>query len=236
MARRLFEEWFVEFRFPGHETAQFVETDLGPVPSGWSVSELSDITALIARGIAPMYDDSADTLVLNQKCIRDQRLSLDQARRQSRTVSAEKQIRSGDVLVNSTGVGTLGRVAQVQFAPPGCAIDTHVSIVRPRNDIDADFFGAALKRLEPHFAAQGVGSTGQTELGRVRIGQTRIVVPPKEMRDEFGRKTRPTELLVHLLSCQNSNLRRTRDLLLPQLVSGEIDLSDTAAPEETAAA
>src|SRR5690606_18283042 len=81
MARRIYEEWFVRFRFPGHEGVRMVESELGLVPEGWRVAVLGDVAAYINRGLAPKYDDSAVCIVINQKCIRDQRLSLGEARK-----------------------------------------------------------------------------------------------------------------------------------------------------------
>jgi type I restriction enzyme S subunit len=106
MARRLFEEWFVHFRFLGHDLRTLTPTD--QLPQGWATRKLSEACSLISRGITPTYDESSSSLVIGQKCIRDQRLSLGPARAQRKPVPAEKVVRVGDVLINSTGVGTLG--------------------------------------------------------------------------------------------------------------------------------
>jgi type I restriction enzyme, S subunit len=234
MARRIYEEWFVRFRFPGHENVRMVESELGLVPEGWDLTTLGSVCAYINRGLAPKYDDDAPGTVINQKCIRDQRLSLSEARRQSKSVPTEKLVVLGDVLINSTGVGTLGRVAQVLEPVEACTVDTHVSIVRPSSDVDHDFFGLALLSKQPHFEAQGVGSTGQTELSRSRISETRILLPAKRLQDQFGRLVRPMRQLAVRLQAKNGNLRTTRDLLLPKLISGELDVSAMPEPETAA--
>src|SRR5207244_2184508 len=107
--------------------------------------------------------------VVNQKCIRDQRLSLEPARRQTKTIPPEKMVRFGDVLINSTGVGTLGRVAQVYENLGLCTVDTHVTVARPDPNTDLDFFGCALLGHAETFDRLGVGATGQTELSRTSI-------------------------------------------------------------------
>lgn len=235
MARRIYEEWFVRFRFPGHEGLRMVESELGLVPDGWRAAALGDIAAYINRGLAPKYDDAAASIVINQKCIRDQRLNLGEARKQGKPVPAEKFVRLGDVLINSTGVGTLGRVAQVLEAIDNCTVDTHVSIVRPGKDCDPDFFGLTLLAQQAHFEAQGVGSTGQTELSRGRIAETSVVVPPLAVQRAFGKVVQPMRRLTVTLQNKNLNLRTTRDLLLPKLISGELDVSAVAEPEALAA-
>ena len=193
MVRRLFEEWFVRFRFPGHEGHAMIETPDGPLPQGWRKQTIGDLSVYLSRGIAPKYDETALTLIIGQKCIRDQRLSLDPARKQIRSAPREKLVRPGDVLINSTGVGTLGRVAQAESVPDGLTVDTHVTIVRPHNELDRDFFGLALLRMEPLFERMGAGATGQTELNRGRIADVAVAVPPESLqislvvtRERFG--------------------------------------------------
>src|SRR5690606_33565644 len=109
----------------------------------------------------PKYDDTAKGRVINQKCIREGRLSMEPARRQSKDVKPERLVRLGDVLINSTGAGTLGRVAQVRIPLADCTVDTHVTIARPLDDDSATYFGQALLSLEPVFAQMGKGSTNQ---------------------------------------------------------------------------
>lgn len=235
MARRIYVEWLVSFRFPGHEGVRMVESEMGLVPEGWRGAVLGDVAAYINRGLAPRYADDAACIVINQKCIRDQRLSLGEARKQDKPVPADKVVRLGDVLINSTGVGTLGRVAQVLEAIDNCTVDTHVSIVRPGKDCDPDYFGLTLISQQAHFEAQGVGSTGQTELSRGRIAETSIVVPPLAMQRSFANIVRPMRRLTVALQNKNHNLRTTRNLLLPKLISGELDVSAMPAPEALAA-
>jgi type I restriction enzyme S subunit len=224
MAQALYREWFVQFRFPGHAKVKRVASPLGPIPQGWRVARLEELTTYLNRGLAPSYAEDGG-LVINQKCIRNGRLNLDLARHQSKTVPEDKLVRVGDVLINSTGEGTLGRVAQVCENIESCTVDTHVTIVRPRPEIDPDFFGLSLIPKEDRFMKMGVGSTGQTEFSRQAIGDVQIVVPPSHERTTFGAVVRPIRQLVLTLERRNANLRRTRDLLLPKLISGALDVS-----------
>lgn len=235
MVRRTYEEWFIRLRFPGHESVRMVKSELGTLPKGWAVRRLADVTVYINRGLAPKYDETASTLVINQKCIRDQRLNLVEARRQSKPIPADKRVQLGDVLINSTGVGTLGRVAQVLEPLEQCTVDTHVSIVRPSNQVDFHFFGLSLFFKQSHFEAAGVGSTGQTELSRNRIGETQILVPEFALQKHLADTVRPMRELTLRLHKKNSNLRATRDLLLPRLISGELDISSLPEPEAAVA-
>jgi type I restriction enzyme S subunit len=222
MSCALYREWFVNFRFPGHEKIPFAGFRLKRIPKGWEVKTVEALTSFLNRGLSPSYDDNGNSVVINQKCIRDQRLSLEPARRQQKPVPDEKLIRFGDVLINSTGVGTLGRVAQVYEELRQCTVDSHVTIVRPNSSVDVDYFGLALLNEEDTFERSGVGATGQTELSRTAIGCVELGLPPSPLQNQFGKIVRPIRLASITLAKQIDNLRRTCDLLLPRLLGGEL--------------
>ena len=217
-ARLLYREWFVRLRFPGHEHTRIIDG----VPEGWERRTLNKLTSFLKRGITPTYDDEAEGLVINQKCIRDGRVNLDLARRQSKQVPPERLIQLGDVLVNSTGEGTLGRVAQVKVIIPNCTVDTHVTIVRPVDDVARHYFGLAVMDWEPRFSTMGKGATNQTELSPATIGETEIVMPSHILLEQFELFAEPLYEQVTNLVNQNQKLRAARDLLLPRLMSSEI--------------
>ncbi|MGH7827905.1 MAG: restriction endonuclease subunit S [Candidatus Binatia bacterium] len=223
MARSLYREWFVNFRFPGQEKFPLIDSPLGSVPKGWEVEKLGDLTAYLNRGLSPSYDENGGSIVINQKCIRDQRLSLEPARRQTKQIPPDKRVRFGDVLINSTGVGTLGRVAQVYEELGDCTVDSHVTIARPNDQICLDFFGCTLLVQQETFDRLGAGATGQTELSRTSIANVDLVVPPIEIQDRFGVIVRPMRTAAMTYTKQIQNLRRTRDLLLPRLLSGQLE-------------
>jgi len=128
----------------------------------------------------------------------------------------------GDVLVNSTGEGTLGRIAQVKAPMPNCTVDTHVTIVRPKPEIGMHYFGMAVLDWEPQFSTMGRGATNQSELSRGQIGEAEILVPSHSLIQQFEQFAAPLFGQVVNLMEQNQKLRAARDLLLPRLMSGEI--------------
>jgi len=91
--------------------------------------------------------------------------------------------------------------------------------------MNCNFFGLQLFRLQSYFESQGRGATGQAELGRDTIEETKFIVPPKELQDNFSNLVDPLRNLAVKLSAKNQILRKTRDLLLPKLILGEIDVS-----------
>jgi type I restriction enzyme, S subunit len=217
-ARLLYREWFVRFRFPGHEHTRIVDG----VPEGWMRKPLNQLTSFLKRGITPDYDDEAECLIVNQKCIRDSRINLMLARHQSKEVKPDRLLQFGDVLVNSTGEGTLGRVAQVKMPINNCTVDTHVTIVRPKTGVALHYFGQAIMEWEPRFARMGKGATNQTELSPASIGETEIFMPPHSLMEHFELFAVPIYEQITNLTAQNKNLTTTRDLLLPRLMNGEI--------------
>lgn len=219
-ARLIYREWFVHFRFPGHAAARAESC----TPPGWEMGAIGDLALFLNRGITPTYDDAASGIVINQKCIRGGRLNLTPARKQSKVVKPERQIQIGDVLINSTGAGTLGRVAQVRTSIPNCTVDTHVTIVRPSDGKSAAYLGVALLELESVLSTMGIGSTNQLELGRADIAGLSMFVPPLAMREEFHELVWPLFMQAETLAQTNERLTEARDALLPKLMSGEIQV------------
>ena len=217
-ARRLYREWFVALRFPGHERVQVVDG----VPLGWKHRPLSESASYLNRGISPAYDDSAPGLVINQKCIRNGLLNLTPARRQAKDVPSDKRIRLGDILINSTGTGTLGRVAQVRGDLMDCTVDTHVTILRPANQEALAFWGVACLEMEPRFSEMGIGATNQQELIRAHVGAIELLVPPIDLQSDFHARAWPMLLQSEMLGKQSEILKQARDALLPRLMSGAL--------------
>ena len=217
-ARLLYREWFVHFRFPGHEHVKIVDG----IPEGWQRRTIEDVTAFLRRGISPSYDDEAEYLVVNQKCVRNRMLAMAPARRQKKEFKPEKALRCLDVLINSTGTGTLGRVAQCWFEPSNTTFDSHVTVARPIDAVDPYWFGYAMLELESVFEGMGDGATNQKELGRARIADTCIIAPKHALQRNFGAFASDTAKQIQVLVDQNQKLVDMRDLLLPRLMNGEI--------------
>jgi type I restriction enzyme, S subunit len=217
-ARQLYREWFVRLRFPGYEHTRIIDG----VPEGWERAQISDLCSFLGRGISPRYDDDGEYFVVNQKCIRNRLLSLEPSRRQSKEFKPERALRHLDVLINSTGTGTLGRVAQCWITPEKTTIDSHVTIARPRSEIFPRWFGYAVMELQPMFEEMGEGATNQKELSKGRIGTVEILLPVESFRVQFSDFASGVTRQVTLLSEQNTRLRAARDILLPRLMSGEI--------------
>jgi type I restriction enzyme S subunit len=225
MAEEIYREWFIRLRFPGRQDKKLVKG----VPDGWERTKLGALTSYLKRGIAPQYDDSAVGKVINQRCIRNGSLDLAFVRSQSRRVPSDKQVRFGDVLVNSTGEGTLGRVAQVLTPIPNCTVDSHVTIARSKFGISTYYFGMTLKAWEPHFSIMGRGATNQTELAPSVIGNVEVMVPSRQLQEAYDSQAALLFSQVAKLTAQIERLEKTKELLLPRLISGRLSVANLGA-------
>ena len=151
---------------------------------GWQIQKLGEVCSFLNRGISPRYLEDGGICVLNQKCIRDHRVSYEPSRRHdvmTKKFGNERLVKAGDVLVNSTGTGTLGRVAQLRENPPELTtVDSHVTIVRPTpGKFYPDFFGYMLVLIEDAIKDAGEGCGGQTELARSILAEKFSVQYPE---------------------------------------------------------
>jgi type I restriction enzyme S subunit len=190
------------------------------------VKKLADITLTIMRGISPKYLEEGGICVLNQKCIRDKSINFDLSRRHNHEFksAASKLIEFGDILVNSTGVGTLGRVALVKrLKEPITTVDSHVTIVRGDDDkINKLFLGYSLTEKQNEIEVLGIGSTGQTELSRVDLGKLPMVIPPNDLQLAFDNLLKPQLKKMTNNEQQNQQLTELRDWLLPMLMNSQV--------------
>lgn len=152
-------------------------------------SSLKDLISFISKGIVPKYANSHDEnviRVINQRCNRNGEITFKEARYSDlskRKVTNEKLLKNKDILINSTGKGTAGRVAQIsenQLTEP-TTVDGHMIIIRPSEKIDPDYLGYALKAQQRVIESYAEGSTGQTEINKQRLlDETIIKYPSKE--------------------------------------------------------
>jgi hypothetical protein len=190
--------------------------------------EIGSVTEFLNRGVAPRYtEDQSQLRVLNQKCIRDGRVSLGPSRRTfADKVTPQKMLRVNDVLVNSTGMGTLGRVA-CWTSREEATVDSHVTIVRfDPVKVDPVCAGFAMLDAEPKITNLGEGSTGQTELGRAQLAALRITVPSKQLSTTLRPMLNALENRGDAAMDESNSLAELRNMLLPKLMSGEIRVRD----------
>ena len=152
----------------------------------WLEKTLGEVTAFIAKGIPPKYteEENENTIrVLNQKCNRNFEISYNESRIhdcEKKKVPVDKMLRAGDVLINSTGTGTAGRVAQMVEVTVPTTIDGHMILMRPSEELDPIYYGYAVKSFQSQIEGLAEGSTGQTEINRRRLQDEVIIRYPND--------------------------------------------------------
>lgn len=235
MARRIYEEWFVRFRFPGHEGVRKVESELGLVPEGWSVQaasramDINPSTKVPKEGLKPF---------LAMNCLSDGSMLIDTPG--ERDGNSGSKFRNGDTLfARITPCLENGKTGFVQFLPSDEAVafgSTEFIVLRSRTLTPEFVYLLARSDAFRDNAINSMsGASGRQRVREACFDTFRLACPDKGMLAKFAAVTRPMFQLVQSLALKNSNLRTTRDLLLPKLISGDLDVSAMPEPEALAA-
>jgi type I restriction enzyme, S subunit len=234
LARSLYREWFVRFRFPGHEDLELAASELGPIPSGWAVRHLGDVCDRITDGAHA----SPRSTVLGKPMasVKDMtHLSLDL--QTCRLISTEDFDRLsqqdcrplvGDVLVSKDGAKYLDKVFEVMVENDVVVLSS-IALLRPGHPIRSSVLASMLKNADTK--ARLKRSVSGAAIPRVVLkdfAAFKIVLPPMDLQDQFdfagGLLIRVAARLEEL----NRALASIRDLLMPRLVSGRLDICDLA--------
>jgi type I restriction enzyme S subunit len=228
MARRLFEEWFVHFRFPGHEDHAMVETPDGPVPDGWSRQKVDDAFNVVgggtpskaeatywAGGTINWYTPSdltgAGTSFMDASSLK---ITNEGLRRSSArlfppfSVMMTSRATIGVISINTTNA---------------CTNQGFITCI-PNDRIPLCYLFHWLHANVPLFISQATGSTFK-EITKGVFRKLSIVLPPAELTSVFERRTRPMIEAVLVLERIQRRLATSRDLLLPRLISGEVSVA-----------
>lgn len=223
-AQALYKSWFVDFEpFKG---GKFVESELGMIPEGWKVVSLESMCSIISRGFSPKYSEDSTEVVLGQRCIRHNMIDLSVSRKHIPKNLGERALRQYDVLINSTGMGSLGRVAQVYFKPNKMTFDSHLTLVRAKIPEYEMYIGRNLLSRQDEIENMAVGSTGQTELPRDSVKEMPILLPVTTVLNTFGAVIREIANSIQSNLLENDRLNSLRDIILPKLMSGELNIND----------
>lgn len=209
----------------------------------WKEKTLGEVTSFITKGIPPRYSDyeSESTIwVLNQKCNRNFEISYADARLHDynfKKVPENKMLMNGDVLINSTGTGTAGRVAQLQNIKKPTTIDGHMILLRPTDDIDSLYYGYAIKSCQSQIEGLAEGSTGQTELNRKRLQDEIIIKYPVDKQEQKAIAYFLLDLdeKIKINVKINNNLEEQAqaifDTIFPSISNGENTIGDIITPK-----
>ena len=227
MARALYREWFVHFRFPGHENHPRVPSPLGEIPQGWEVKAVAEAFT-ISGGGTPSRKESAyweggtiqwyspsDLTGAGTMFMDD---SSDHITERGLEQSSARMFPPRSVMLTSRA--TIGAIAINTH--PACTNQGFITCL-PNKHVPLYFLFHWLTENVPTFQLMASGATFK-EISRGVFKTIDFLQPPIELVEQFEAHATPLAEQILSLQRQVNNLRRTRDLLLPRLLSGQIDV------------
>ena len=234
MAGTIYREWFVEFRFPGHENVKMVESELGLIPQGWEIVKLSDIVELTRKGITPSIFPKETFAHFSIPAFDNGGLpTLDTGD----TIKSSKYVVPPDCVLMSKLNPQIPRVwlpfINIVHRP---IASTEFLIIKPKPPVDCMYLFHLYQSPEfsHEFSVQRLGTSRshQRVSSEGFLGMS-VLLPNKSFLNEFHEKVNPIVNLCNTLRLKNTNLRQTRDVLLPKLISGELDVSELDIKTDT---
>lgn len=222
MARLVYREWFVEFRFPGHEGVGRVESELGPIPAGWEAAELGEIAREVRRGVRP-EQLRPETPYFGLEHLPRRSIALSDWGTAEDIKSNKLAFRKGEIL--------FGKIRpyfhKVGVAPVDGICSTDAIVIVPTRP---EYFSLALCCVSSDaFVTYATATSQGTKMPRADwhlLVKYPVALPPAPILATFDQLIRQAVDLIENLVLRNRNLTSTRDLLLPRLISGEIDVSE----------
>ena len=218
-AQRLYKQWFIDLRFPGHETAEF-ENGL---PASWRKARIADLVSFL-NGFAfksEDYDDAGRYIVVTIKNVQDGYFDMSSVERIGFLPSRMPQyciLKKGDIIMSLTG--NVGRVCIV--SSDGCLLNQRVCKIESKYPL----FAYSFFRQEAVFQmlCNIAYGTAQLNLSPILAGKTRTILPPDELIAQFENKVAELYEAIQNYREQNETLVKQRDLLLPRLMSGKLEV------------
>ena len=222
MAQTLYQEWFVHFRFPGHESVPMVESPLGAIPKGWKIGKLGELAESIRRNVKP-GDLDQETPYFGLAHLPRKSIALADWDSVDSIDSVKLSFKKGEIL--------FGKIRpyfhKVGVAPLDGICSSDAIVIRPKGD---EWFAITLACVSSEqFIAYATATSQGSKMPRSDwnvLVKYPILLPPDQITQRFSSFTYEVIDKIQNLIFQNKNLCQTRDLLLPKLLSGEIDVSE----------
>ena len=223
IAQTLYQEWFVHFRFPGHENVPMVESPLGPIPKGWEIGEFGDIVENVKEKVKP-GKHLGHLSYVPIDCIPRRSISLMEHKPYSEAKSSLIAFKQNDILFGAMRP----YFHKVIFAPFDGITRQTCFVLRSKNSSSYpfDLFTAFQDSTVQYSSNRSTGSTIPYATWNHALAEMPIVRPPNLLIERFSDVVIPMLNSIRMMLEKNANLRQTRDLLLPKLISGEIDVSE----------
>jgi type I restriction enzyme, S subunit len=219
MAQRIYNEWFVDFRYPGHEDVPLVDSELGPIPEGWKIQPFAALGKYVnGYAFKPGDWESDGTPIVK---IRELKNGVtDETPRYAGNIGEKYVIHDGDLLFSWSA-----DLDAYLWTGGQAWLNQHLFRVDPAPGIPSAFLFHALRERMTEFRSRAQGTT-MRHIKRSALDQVTTVVAPASERNRLAELVAPVDQLNLELVRATRNLRASRDLLLPGLISGQIDVTD----------
>lgn len=221
-AQELYKEWFVRFRFPGHENAKFEDG----IPEGWEIKRMNEFCYLTdGTHDTPKPVDVGVPLVTG-RCISSGFVDFDAAYNISEAdhegIKKRSGLKSGDILFSN--IGTVGNCCIVDYDREFSV--KNVIIFKPETMRDTAYlyYWMTSSTIQEIFGAQTNGASQQF-VGLTFMRRYKLLVPKDDILEAFADKVLPIVEQKRLLHQKNLNLVAQRDMLLPRLMSGKLEVN-----------
>ena len=229
----LYHEWFVEFRFRGHEGVEMVDSELGQIPQGWGIMVVSEAIDINPR---MKLDKERENHFISMGRLSESGMVIDTTEMEFRTGNSGAKFINGDTLLaRITPSLENGKTAYVQFLPEGAIGRGSTEFIVMRSKTVTPEWVYCLARVpEFRLAAEKTmtGASGRQRIQNEFFDNYKIAHPDHKILREFSQIVKPNFDGIFNLTQRNEILRETRDLLLPRLVSGQLDVSAIELPED----
>ena len=227
MVQALYREWFVRFRFPGHENVPLVPTPLGDIPQGWKVVKVEDAVHINPKTTVPR---DGEKHFVPMGAVPHKTMLIDVSQVEMRTGNSGSKFKNGDTLfARITPCLENGKTAFVSFLPSDDVAFGSTEFIVLRSKTVCPEYVYLLARSDP-FRDNAIksmsGATGRQRVQEKCFDKYLIAHPDLATITSFSSAVEPMFKAVFILAKKNAVLRKTRDLLLPRLISGELDVEN----------
>ncbi len=222
-AQKLYREWFVKFRFPGHEDVKMVESELGLIPEGWDVVKLSDIAKVNPESItvrtAPETIKYVDiSSVGTGKIDNLKEMLFSEAPSRARRKVSHQDIIWATVRPNRK------QYAYIVNPEENTIVSTGFAVIRAEKVPSSYLYFAVTTDNYVSYLVNNASGSAYPAVNAGEFNNSDIIKPTSELLQQYAEIVDPLLLLIKILSMKNRNLKKQRDLLLPKLISGKINV------------
>jgi type I restriction enzyme S subunit len=230
MAQAVYREWFVNFRFPGHEKVKLINSPLGKIPDGWKWAKLKDVCDSVNYG----YTASANKEVeVGPRFLRITDIVPDTIDWENVPYcevdddNADKYALSeGDIVIARTGA-TTGYAKRLHKRHPKTVFASYLVRIVPNKVMGKHYVGLIVESDDyKAFIKRNLSGAAQPQANAQVLTSLEVLVPSPEVIAAFDCQVEPLADQKELLQIKNRNLRKTRDLLLPKLITGQLDVEE----------